>query len=562
MSNQADQVGSAVAANTLGELAGHFSSSADTAQLLTLLMQHALSQTGAAHGAVLQRAARDRLLLMANADSGLPEEMSIGDVRATLWGVLLGRATLRWDRPEAAPRPFRQIVGWQQGVVVRIAARQGPTKLLALGGQDFVGDVDIDFLQAMSDIAGPSIEALELLAMSRQTQALLRGVTELAGNLGAAVTPTELWGAITNGLHALDAIVDAGVWAAGPSVDSPPESVAGGLGDLAQSRAVSLRLTRLLDPATPSTVRSLVGRATRPDPNGPLVTLMALPTHPPHVLGIAHDRPLDGLSQGVLASLTAATGPAMRQVRMAAERRELLSGYTRSLRPNTSIKELDIAVEHHPNVSAPGSFGGDFYDWFPTGSQRCIIALGDVSGKGIGAAGAASMLVWSLRALGGSGAEPITLSALLDDVVARELDVDRFVTLALMSLDTRDWTAELSLAGHPAPVMVQNGRASVVTCDAAPPLGVNVRGLSASPVSVPLHPGDAMVLFTDGVTEAQNLDGVRYETQRLVSQVSTVAAAPSWTATTLAAGLWKSVHAWAGGPPDDDCAILVVRRPG
>ncbi|WP_370326909.1 PP2C family protein-serine/threonine phosphatase [Euzebya sp.] len=546
----------------LAALAARLAAIVDADRLLGVLLDHAAEVTGATGAAVLERSALDGLVRIADRDSSLGEQLSIGDVRASLWGVLLGRTQLRWSRRDDAPRPFREVERWDRGAVVRIASRRGPTKLLAVGGPDLDEDVDLRHLQAMADIAAPSIESLELASASRRSQALLRGVTELAGNLGAAVSPTQLLEAITSGLVRLDGIAGARVWAAADVQDPSPVVVAGvEEGARLSGRSIEGRVRRLLDPRTGPAVRSLVESPARIEPDGPLVTLMALSTDPPRALGILHHQPLDELSQGVLASLVTASGPAMREVEMAAERRTLLSGYTRALRPSTRPEGVELAVEHHPNTSAPGSFGGDFYDWFTAGEDQAIVALGDVSGKGINAASAASMVVWSLRAIGGRGAHPTVISHLLNGVVARELDVDRFVTLALLAVDTTTWESQLLLAGHPSPLLVAGGDVTVVESSPAPPLGVDAVNSAAPPVVFALDRGQALVLFTDGVTDATDATGERYGIDRLRARAERLTAVPTWSAKTLAAGLWHSVHAWAGGPPDDDCAILVVRRP-
>jgi sigma-B regulation protein RsbU (phosphoserine phosphatase) len=203
----------------------------------------------------------------------------------------------------------------------------------------------------------------------------------------------------------------------------------------------------------------------------------------------------------------------------------------------------------------------DFYDWFEVGEDHAVIALGDVSGKGISAASTASMVVWSLRAIGGRGAQPTVICHLLNGVVARELDMERFVTLALATVDTASWEARLLLSGHPAPLVVGDGTAKVVDCTAAPPLGVSEVINSLPPTLVQLAPGQALVLFTDGVTEAVGEDGTRYGVDRLASRAARATGRGPWTAAALGEVLWTSVLAWAGGSPDDDCAILVVRRP-
>ncbi len=531
-------------------------------EVLAALLATSVRLTGATHAAVLERTAHDGLALVSDLDSGLPEGLTIGDLRASLWNVLLGRAHLRWLSGDTAPRPFRDYPGWSQGIVVRIASRQGPAKLLLLGADAGLEGVEVDLVQGLADIAAPTVEGLEMLNGTRRSQALLHGVTELAGNLGAAVSPAQLLEAITTGLSGLEGIEGARVWAPTDSADLPPVVVAGhDQGDVPDTTELEARVRRLLDPTISRGVRSLVESPARFAPGAPFVTLLTLEGEPCRVLGIVHRQPLDDLSRGVLASLGTATGPAMREVEMAAERRSLLSSYTRALHPNAAPAQLELAVQHHPNTTAPGSFGGDFYDWFEVGEDQAVIALGDVSGKGISAASTASMVVWSLRAIGGRGAQPTVITHLLNGVVARELNMEKFVTLALLTVDTARWEVRLLLSGHPAPLVVGDGRAKVVDCQAAPPLGVSEVANAAPPTVLTLQPGHALVLFTDGVTEAVGSDGTRYGVDRLASRAARHAATGTWSAKGLGDTLWQSVLDWGGGPPDDDCAILVVRRP-
>lgn len=286
----------------------------DRDSLLGLLVDQALTWSGAGRGAVLERVDLDGLAVVTDRDSGLGDRLMIGDVRATLWGVVLGRIALRWGRQDVAPRPFCDIPGWSQGVVVRIGSRHGPPKVLALGGEGFTGDVDVDRLQGLADIAAPSVDSLELAAAAERTRELLDGVTELAGALGAAVSPEELWHALADGLADLAIITHAVLWDRGGPGDPDLRILAGSSGRLPQPHAVETRLRRLLDPATGPAARSLLEIPARVEPGGPLVTLLSITTDPPRVLGLVHLQPLDDLARGVLASLAAATGPALRPV--------------------------------------------------------------------------------------------------------------------------------------------------------------------------------------------------------------------------------------------------------
>ncbi|CAN5381801.1 hypothetical protein BH23ACT9_BH23ACT9_30010 [soil metagenome] len=531
-------------------------------QVLDALLEATTLLSGADCAAVLERTALDGLRRMRDIGAGLTEMMAIGDVRSALWSVLLGRSQLIWEVPEQAPAPLHGIAGWERGVVLRIASRRGPAKLLALGGVTISDPAILPALQAMADIAAPSIESIELITATRRSQGLLRRVTELAGDLGAAVSPAQLLDAMVRGLSGLEGVTGAVVWCTEGAAAGGIEVLASAPEDgVPSTGAVLTRVERLLNPATGRAARALVASAARLAQTDQLLSMMTLHTEPARVLGIIHDQPLDDLSQGVLASLASAVGPAMREVEMAAERRTLLAGYTRALLPSARPAGLDLAIEHHPNTSAPGSFGGDFYDWFEVADNHFVIALVDVSGKGISAASAASMVVWSLRAVGGRGAQPTVMAHLLNGIVAQELDEDRFVTLALLTVDGDTWDARLLLAGHPAPLVVHGGSVTVPVTTPLPPLGVAPVISAAAPTTLSLAAGDALVLFTDGVTEAVGPDGERFGVGRLQSRTSRMVIRADWTAKGLAAALWSSVHDWAGGPPDDDCAILVVRRP-
>ena len=108
--------------------------------------------------------------------------------------------------------------------------------------------------------------------------------------------------------------------------------------------------------------------------------------------------------------------------------------------------------------------------------------------------------------------------------------------------------------------MVSDGQGRTVDAVPNPPLGL-IAGPVNTPTTFTLEPGEMVVLFTDGVTDAVDTDGQRYSSERVLTRAARLSAKVETGAEELAAELWFSVHAWAGGAPDDDCAILVVRRP-
>ena len=531
-------------------------------EVLDLLLQAARELSGARAAAILDRAGPSSLRRRAEHDSGLPEVLRIGDVRDRVWDVVLGHDDLTWDAPAEAPAGIARHDGWDRGAVLRIPTQHHEAMVLVIGGLPDGPLEHLPRLQALCAVTGPVVERLLLVEATRRTHQLLAWVAELGGRLTRAASPGELLGALVGGLIAMDVVVDAAVWAAGEG-DAPPRREAGTISDLADlPPSARARVERLLgDDLSPAVVQLL--STAGPLGEDRLLTLFPLPTSPTRVLGVVHTSALAADTIGALETLVAAVGPAMQQAVVAMERRSLVATYSRLLRPAAAPSSLDIAVEHHPNTRAAETFGGDFYDWFEPAEGRVMVALGDVSGKGIRAAAAASMAVWSLRAVGRQGASPSVLAHLMDTAVADELGVDRFVTLALLAIEEADWTVRLVLAGHPAPLVVGPDGvadpAEEIVADR--PLGVLPGGPAFQAHTLTLPPGHGLVLFTDGATDATDGDGERIGRARLAAGLQAAVEGRDVKAQDLALAAWETVTGWSVGAPDDDCAIIAVTRP-
>jgi phosphoserine phosphatase RsbU/P len=203
--------------------------------------------------------------------------------------------------------------------------------------------------------------------------------------------------------------------------------------------------------------------------------------------------------------------------------------------------------------------GGDLYDHFREGSRVFFLA-GDVSGKGIAAALFMARAKSVFEAAAAREADP---GALLDRVnrgLCRDNEAGMFVTAVAGVLDVASGEMAFALAGHEPPVLVPTA--------AAPALlsveGGRVLGLieaSDYPVNrLRLGAGDAVVLYTDGVSEAQDSAGGFFGVDRIVA---TAAALQQASATELTAGLLRAVRDFAGdAPQSDDITILTLRRLG
>ena len=199
--------------------------------------------------------------------------------------------------------------------------------------------------------------------------------------------------------------------------------------------------------------------------------------------------------------------------------------------------------------------GGDFYDAFEIGDHEWGVMVGDVCGRGTDAAALTGLVRHSIRAAVVRDSRPTQVLAQTNDAVMGQIDDFRFCTATYMNVKRTASGARVvvSSAGHPRPVLVRSdGRTEMLECSGVL-LGV-VRDPNLAEVQLDLDPGDALVLYTDGVTEARGVDGL-FGDERLVG---VLAANAGRTADEIASALETAVRAHH---PDgeDDLAIVVVQ---
>ncbi len=148
--------------------------------------------------------------------------------------------------------------------------------------------------------------------------------------------------------------------------------------------------------------------------------------------------------------------------------------------------------------------GGDFYDSFPVGEQRWGITIGDVSGKGPEAASLTALARYTIRAY--ADHDPSTVLRRLNEAVIRERDViqGRLLTAlyAVAKIEDDALTLEIAVGGHPAPLVMREGGVVEQVAATGPLIGMTT-DVEYSAERVVLNPGDAMLLYTDGLTDAQ-----------------------------------------------------------
>ena len=224
-----------------------------------------------------------------------------------------------------------------------------------------------------------------------------------------------------------------------------------------------------------------------------------------------------------------------------------------SLAAVTKGTGLDV----HAVMEPASQVGGDLYEALRVSDQRVVVALGDVSGKGIPAALFMAVAVTVLRTLARQIAEPDEVLRRLNDELAEQNPRGMFVTLQCLVFDLEQRRVSCAGAGHHQLAVVSPGRPPRL----AFPSSGRPAGLSASnPVereTMPLTPGDTFVLFSDGVSEAMNPEEDFYGEERLLA---VLAASSGVTAAETVTRVFADVRAFtAGAKQSDDITVLAAQ---
>jgi len=215
----------------------------------------------------------------------------------------------------------------------------------------------------------------------------------------------------------------------------------------------------------------------------------------------------------------------------------------------------------HAMIEPARAVGGDLYDFAMIDDDLLYFMIGDVSGKGV----PASLFMALTKALYKSSA--LRKRIAIDEImtlanaeIARENPTMMFVTVLAGLLDVRTGELQFCNAGHDAPILVRpDGPPEAIDSAGGPPLCV-LEDFDYPATTITLAPGQGLVLFTDGVTEAMSTAEALYSHDRLMRVLADMNdPAP----TEIVRGLAADIHRHAeGAEPSDDITILAVRYLG
>ena len=251
--------------------------------------------------------------------------------------------------------------------------------------------------------------------------------------------------------------------------------------------------------------------------------------------------------------------------RLAAERVKNELDLARQVQRNflpKNVPELP-GYEFHAYYEAAREVGGDYYDFIPLSEHRLAITLGDVAGKGMPAALLMAKLSSEARSCLLSERVPTAAVARLNDQLYPSTSpMDRFVTLVAAVLDPAQHTVTLVNAGHPAPLLYRRADRKftkvVPDNDDGQSLGIAL-GNKYQLCQVTLAPGDCLLLFSDGVTDAQSIANKPFRMKGIYGILEQLGAD---TPKALGKRLEDAVQRHAkGGPQYDDITLICFGRP-
>ena len=206
--------------------------------------------------------------------------------------------------------------------------------------------------------------------------------------------------------------------------------------------------------------------------------------------------------------------------------------------------------------------GGEYFDYFQLEDSRLGIAIGDVSGKGVGAAIYMTLTKSYMVTQAAHTADPARVLSRVNDHLRRNLARGNFVTMAYAIVDVAERRIDYARAGHNPPLLIRaDGDGDFLN---AP--GVTLGAVASSTLdtimrveTVETRIGDLLLLYTDGVTEAMNVRGDEYGDDRLIALARAMARTPA-TARDVVDALLKDVRSFAGrAQQHDDITVVAVR---
>jgi sigma-B regulation protein RsbU (phosphoserine phosphatase) len=274
---------------------------------------------------------------------------------------------------------------------------------------------------------------------------------------------------------------------------------------------------------------------------------------------------LDAYHEGHLELVMALAAQAAVTVERARLTRELLE--RRRLEKELAIAReiqasfLPEAAPVLPGIDLAGTtithdeVGGDYYDFIPVSDSRLGIAIADVAGKGIPAALIMAGFRMSLLAEVRNEFAIRAVMRKVNSLLYESMDRDKFVTAFYGLLDHKNRVLTFSNAGHNPPILFRHEGKIQYLSEGGVALGV-LADATYEERPIALRPGDVLLFYTDGISEAESPTGEQFGVQRIEQLV---AESPEADAATIMRSLVARVQEWSAGGQSDDLTLVVLK---
>jgi serine phosphatase RsbU (regulator of sigma subunit)/anti-sigma regulatory factor (Ser/Thr protein kinase) len=410
-------------------------------------------------------------------------------------------------------------------------------------------------------------EAQEASRVDQQHTAQLRSLADAALEIAAARTLDELGEVVT--IHALQIVGAARAAASLKSADEPNlvrHTIANLDGPIQRSERHGMPPLHEWACEVGEVVR-LNGSElqehpfwSRVDPPDGTASWLAMPLadRSGRNIGLFHlsdkrDGAFSHNDEAILVQLAQIFSVAIESLRLYQHEHEIAQTLQRSLLPPSlpEIPGVAVAARFRP-AGAGDEVGGDFYDIFEMGEDRWGIAVGDICGKGAAAATVTALARYTLRATALHERTPSRILRVLNEALLRHAPDQRFCTIAYAAFEPRAGRLKFASGGHPPPLLLRGDEVQTLGSS-----GMILGIMDEPPLTdseVELMPGDTVVFYTDGVTDA-------HAPQRQLSQEQLVAAlreCEGQSPPEVASHIEELALGGIEGPPRDDIAIVVI----
>ena len=214
---------------------------------------------------------------------------------------------------------------------------------------------------------------------------------------------------------------------------------------------------------------------------------------------------------------------------------------------------VEVAMAWQP----ANDVGGDCFDLLAFGGALGV-SIADIAGKGLPAALLMSNLQAAVRAFAQATTPPSTICGSVNRLLCRNMASGRFATFCYARVEPRAGRIVYSNAGHNPPLLLRADGGVSQLSQGGMVLGIFPEN-AYEQAELPLAPGDRLIFYTDGITEARNPEGDEYGDERLLAAAVAVRARPPEEMKNV---LLEEVNAFTGGQFEDDATLIVVAITG